>query len=70
MIKAKNKDTIVLGLSDENMKRLSQGSPILFNLKELGLPPMDVLIFNGRTEDSMYEAMIELIDIDKTKIQY
>lgn len=68
MIKAKTDDTIILGLSDENMKRLKNDQPIKFNLKDLGLDlDMNVLIFNGRTEESMYIDLIDLIG-PKTKM--
>lgn len=53
MIKAKDKDTIIFGLSDENLRRLKEGEPISFNLSELGLPPMNVVIFNGKDEQTM-----------------
>jgi len=68
MVKALKGNMIVLGLSDENMKRLKQDQPIKFNLKELGLGDYDVFIFNGKTEQSMYEQMKEAIDPLKTKI--
>lgn len=61
MIKAVNKNSIILGLSDENMKRLKEGQPILFNLKELGLQDMNVVIFNGRNEDEMKQELKEKI---------
>jgi len=57
MIKAKNKTSIILGLSDENMRRLSEGQPIKFNLSEFNMSPMDVLIFNGRTEEDMEKEL-------------
>jgi hypothetical protein len=74
MIKAKTKDTIILGLSDENIKRLQNNEPILFDLdileiKPEELPGMKVLIFNGRTEESMYESMLDGIDLKKTKLK-
>ena len=68
MIKAKAENIIILGLSNENMKRLADNQPIKFNLKDLGLQDMEVIIFNGETEESMYLDMLELIDINKTKL--
>lgn len=59
----------MLGLSDENMQRLKKGEPIKFNLNELGLPENDVIIFNGRTEQSMYEEMKEQIHPYKTVLK-
>ncbi len=71
MIKAKTNDgTIILGLSDENMKRLAEGNPIVFNLKSVDLEDRNVMIFNGRTEDDMYKSMMDGIDLDKTKINF
>ena len=53
MVKLKTGNSIVLGLSDENMKRLAADQPIKFNLKELGLQDIQVFIFNGRNEETM-----------------
>lgn len=63
MIKAKTNKTIILGLSDANIEKLKNDQPIMFNLKEAGLADvdMDVLIFNGKTEESMMESLSELI---------
>lgn len=66
MIKFKKGNTIVLGLSDENISRLKDGQPIKFNLSELGLPDNTVIIFNGKTEDEMYKVIKDQIDISKT----
>jgi len=72
MIKARSGNTIILGLSDENMKRLSRNGanqPIKFNLKDLDLEDdIDVVIFNGETEESMYTEMLDLIG-PKTKLK-
>lgn len=74
MIKARVENIIVLGLSDENMKRLSQNDPILIHLSELEIPKelsideIKIVIFNGRTEDEMYIGFLPLIDLVKTKI--
>lgn len=57
MIKAKTDNAVIIGLSDENMKRLSIGQPIKFNLKEMGFQDLDVVIFNGRTEESMMQEL-------------
>lgn len=70
MLKVKKGDTVLLGLSDINMQRLKEGQPIKFNMSELDLPPMEVVIFNGRTEDSMFLSLDANIDLDKTKIKY
>lgn len=44
---------VLLGLSGENMTRLMADEPIKFDLAELGLPPMTVVIVGGRTEESI-----------------
>ncbi len=67
MIKALKGNMIMLGLSDENIKRLRQDQPIKFNLRDLGLTDMDVLIFHGKTEEAMTEMMKEAGLIHPTK---
>ena len=70
MMKLKKGNLIVLGLSDENMKRLANGQPIKFNLKrDLDMEDIDVLIFNGRTEESMFEQVESQLSIIKTKFK-
>lgn len=66
MIKALIKGTIVIGISDRNIELLKQGKPILFNLKALGLPERDVLIFTGKTEQDMYKEIKDAFDPLKT----
>lgn len=44
---------LFIGLSGENVTRLMADEPIKFNLSELGLPPLVVVIAGGRTEDSI-----------------
>lgn len=68
MIKLKKGNSIVFGLSDENIKRLQGGNPIHFNLNELGMPDTDVFIFNGKDEQEMYKMFKDQIDPLKTKI--
>jgi hypothetical protein len=67
MIKARKDNTIILGLSDENIKRLKEGQPIKFNLKEHGFSDIEVFIFNGKDEESMYLNFINNIGT-KTKL--
>lgn len=70
MIKAAlSNGTIIIGLSDENMRRLADNNPIKFNLRDLNLPDREVFIFNGRTEDSMSEQLVDLMDLKKTNIK-
>ena len=48
---------VLLGLSHENLRRLKEGKPILFNLSDLGLPPCDVFIFSDVDEKKMTEEI-------------
>jgi len=50
---------LILGLSGENMTRLMADEPISIDLAQLGLPPMQVLIVGGRTEDAITEQLRE-----------
>jgi hypothetical protein len=50
---------LILGLSGENVTRLMADEPISFDLAELGLPPMRVVIVGGRTEDAITEQLAE-----------
>lgn len=71
MIKALTGNKIVLGLSDENLKRLNRknnNEPIKFNLKDLNLGDIEVFIFNGETEETMYKEMMDKIGPD-TKLK-
>jgi hypothetical protein len=65
MIKMRSDNTLIFGLSDMNMKKLKEGKPIKFNLKDLKVTGMDpdklkIAIFNGRTEESMTNQMLDL----------
>lgn len=69
MIKAKcNNGNLIFGLSKENIDRLQKGQPIVFNLKDMGLEDRLVMIVYGETEDKIYESLVDLIDLKKTKI--
>ncbi len=55
MIKARAKtglglDMVLLGLSGENVARLTAGEPIRLNLRDLGLPAIEVVLTYGKTE--------------------
>jgi len=67
MIKALKGNMIMLGLSDENVKRLTNDQPIKFNLKELGLFDYEVVIFHGKTEQEMAKMMKDAGLIHPTK---
>lgn len=69
MVKALRGNMIILGLSDENIKRLKDDQPIKFNLQELGLPDFDVFIFTAKDESTMYEMMKESTHPLKTIIK-
>lgn len=69
MIKALKGNMIVLGLSEENIKRLQTDQPIKFNLQELGLPDYDVFIFTAKDEQTMYEMMKSAIHPTNTIIK-
>jgi hypothetical protein len=56
MLKARSGDLLVFGLSAENLKRLQDGSPIAFDLKDLGATGR-VFIFYGETEADMRELL-------------
>lgn len=43
----------VLGLSEENLKRLREGKPILKSLAQFGGPDVDLLIVYGVTEQAI-----------------
>ncbi len=64
MIKARKGNLIILGLSDENMKRLAMDQPIKFKLSELKLSDnynnYEVMIYNGRTEETMAAALNQM----------
>lgn len=64
MIKLKKDKNLILGLSEENVKRLQSGQPIKFNLNVL-LPGQDfnVFIIAGKTEESMYLSLKQIIEI-------
>ena len=67
MIKAAGKTglglpLLFLGLSGENVTRLTAGEPILVSatqMAELGLPAMDVVLHYGRTEQAIVEELQE-----------
>jgi hypothetical protein len=64
MIKARKDKLIILGLSDENMRRLKDNQPIKFPMDILQIPGMpegyEIMIFSGKTEESMELMMRSL----------
>ncbi len=58
LIKLKNgKQLILLGLSEENIKRLKQDEPIIIKGKDLGFNGYDIWIIAGDTEESITEDL-------------
>lgn len=52
MIKAKLGDTLILGLEEENIKRLKENKPIVFDMAIFGMPGKMVLMY-GETQDAI-----------------
>lgn len=68
MIKAKcDNGDLVFGLSKENINRLMDGRPIIFNLNKMGLEDRRVMICYGETEEKLYEDMVDNMTL-QTKI--
>lgn len=67
MIKAVKDNIVILGLTDENLKRLTNNQPIKFNTKELGIGDFEVFILHGENEDKITDLLVPLIG-PKTKI--
>lgn len=58
MIKAKISDgSVLLGLSDENLRRLKDGSPIVLDLAEIDMPPLKITIMAGVGEGGSGEEI-------------
>lgn len=47
------KPVLIIGLSGENLTRLMAREPILMDAADLGLPPLQILIVAGRTEEDI-----------------
>jgi hypothetical protein len=60
--------SLILGLSDENWRRMRAGEPIAVRLQDLDpdLPPMTVLLIGGATEEEMYEDLRARVPIRVT----
>lgn len=48
---------VILGLSGENVTRIVAGEPLVVDMAEMGLPPMEVAIIYGRTEQAILENL-------------
>lgn len=53
MLKAKIGDMVILGLDHNNVERLQQGKPILFNLSEVGLEGKMTIMYGDTLKDVM-----------------
>lgn len=51
--KRDGRDVLLLGLDDENVRRLTAGQPIFVDGTKNLLAPVDVLIMHGRTLDDV-----------------
>lgn len=59
MVKFCRGNVVVLGLSEENIKRIQQDKPIKFNMKELGFDDITVFIMAGETEHTIAKQISE-----------
>lgn len=59
MLKARAGDRFVFGLSAKNIELLMEGKPILIDMRELGMDAGEVVIFYGKTEAQMKDALEE-----------
>ena len=48
---------LFVGLSNENVRRLQAGEPIMFETLPMGLPAMEVVILHGPTEEQIEASM-------------
>lgn len=61
MVKAKIGDLYVLGLSHENISRLMEDKPILFDLSEIGLEGKMSIMY-GVTENDIKKRLTAIIN--------
>lgn len=64
---------IGFGLSEENLKRMEHGMPILVHLDDLGMgdkPFQEVLIFTGKDESTMLEELEKVGAIGQTTVMH
>jgi hypothetical protein len=65
--KTKTGQTVVLGLSHENIRRLQKGKPIYVELDELGIQGASIIIFSAKDEYTMANMLKDRVGPD-TKI--
>lgn len=51
------RETLLIGLSAENVERLAKNQPILKKLDEVGFPGLSLVILFGETEDDIREDL-------------
>jgi hypothetical protein len=56
--RSKDRNVMIVGLSDENLKRLQEGQPILTEMDDVGFPQLDLVIMHGKTEDDLREDLM------------
>jgi hypothetical protein len=59
MLKARSGNLVVFGLSEENVKRLKEGKPLLIDGSQVGIEGVDILIMHGETELHIRDELIE-----------
>ena len=55
---------IGIGLSDGNLERLGKRQPIKIDGESIGIEGLEILIFSGKTEESMASGLAEMITAD------
>ena len=57
MLKARAADRLLFGLSARNIEMLMNGYPIEIQLEQVGGPADTIVIFYGKTEQDMKDAL-------------
>jgi len=66
IVATRSGNIVALGLSLMNLRKLQNQQPIVFDLADLGLPPQQVMIFYGATEEIMETELHRAFDKPKT----
>jgi hypothetical protein len=63
MIRGQSGDHYILGLAEENIRRLQAGAPIVFKLNEHGLtgPPLTIFVCYGETEEKLLRDLSSVL---------
>lgn len=64
MVTTDGETLVVLGLTPENIARLEDDKTIVFNMAEMDLPPMKVVIAVGASEDYFLDQLSQLCSPD------